>query len=95
MKKLIIIPALLTLSACADNVPPPRCMTAEEAGTIKDSKDWTEQVPGLRGGSYEHPHTTVLVEVKGLVRVCEVDEHAAAMLQPGTKVSLINAERKF
>jgi hypothetical protein len=95
MKKLAILSALLGLSACAEPVPVEKCMTPKESGIIKDAADWTEIRPGFRGPDIVIKRTTVLVEVGGLVRVCEVGEHAAALLQPGTKVSLINADRKF
>lgn len=95
MKNLATLSALLSLTACATQIPPEKCMTPKETGIIKDSKEWTEVHTGFRGPDLVKKGTVILVEVAGLVRVCEVDEHAASMLKPGTKVSLINANRKF
>ena len=95
MKKLAIL-GLLALSACGPQpLPPQKCRTPKETGIIKDAKEWTEVYPGFRGPDVVKKGTVILVEVAGLVRICEVDEHTASMLQPGTKVSLINANRKF
>lgn len=93
--KLAGLASVALLAACGAPQQEPRCMAATESGIIRDSKEWTKHIPGYRGPGYDQPMTTILVEVKGLVRVCEVDEHTEAMLTPGTKVSLINAERKF
>ncbi len=94
MKKLAILSLIFGLVACAEPAPEQKCMTPAEVGIVKDSKDWTRRYDG-RGGPYYDRNTTVLVEVKGVVRVCQVDEHAAELLTPGTKVSLINAIRKY
>lgn len=95
MKRLMIFP-LLGLAACVPQpLPAEKCMTAKETGIIKDAKEWTEVYPGFRGPDVVKKGTVILVEVAGLVRVCQVDEHTASMLKPGTKVSLINADRKF
>lgn len=95
MKRLIVLSAILGLSACADRIPPEKCMMPKETGIIKDAAEWTEVYPGFRGPDVVKKGTVILVEVAGLVRICKVDEHTAGMLKPGTKVSLINAERKF
>ncbi len=94
MKNLAILSLVLVLSAC-DHPPVATCMAPGEVGIIKDSKNWSEVRNGFRGGSYTVEGTNILVEVKGVVRVCHVDQQVAQLLTPGTKVSLINAERKF
>lgn len=95
MKKFIIIPIVFAVASCGPEVPVQKCMAPSEVGIIKDSKNWSEVRHGIRGGQYTLEGTNILVEVKGVVRVCHVDQQVAQLLVPGTKVSLINAERKF
>jgi len=95
MNRLIVLSAILGLSACAKEPIPTKCMTPKETGVIRAATEWTETYPGFRGPDFVKKGTMILVEVSGLIRVCEVEGHAATLLQPGTKVSLINAKRKF
>lgn len=95
MKKLLILPALLVLSACGGVVSEPACMAPTEVGTVRATKEWTRTLTGGLGGPLDINATTVLVEVKGAIRVCELDEHAAPLFEPGMKVSLTLAKRKF
>lgn len=95
MKKFAILSLISGLVACAEPAPEQKCMTPAEVGIVKDSKNWSEVRNGFRGGQYTLEGTNILVEVKGVVRVCHVDQQVAQLLVPGTKVSLINAERKF
>lgn len=97
MKNVLSIGLLLALSACSGFEPPEpiMCMLPKESGIIRDTKEVTETIRHFRGGESIVETTTVLVEVDGLVRVCQVDEHAAQMLVAGTKASLVNAIRKY
>lgn len=97
MRNILLYGVVLALTACSGFEPPEPvpCMLPKESGIIRDAKEVTETIHHFRGGESTKETTTVLVEVNGLVRVCQVDEHAAAMLVAGTKVSLVNAVRKY
>lgn len=95
MKKIITTLSLLALTACGDMPETNPCTSPNETGIVKSNVEWTKHIPGFRGPGYDQPMTTIAVEVKGAVRICEVDAHAASLLPVGTKVSLINAVRKY
>jgi len=48
-----------------------------------------------RGNTYYYYDTTVTVEVRGVHRVCRIDDTSLTQLQPGMNVNLTWAERKY
>lgn len=91
-KTFLLIGLMVCTAACGgDPDPNDRCMQPTEVGVVKTTGEWMQ--PGFRGGDIAM--TTVVVEVKGVGRVCTLQGHASKLLQPGSKVSLIKAQRAY
>lgn len=91
MRKLILL--CLLVSAC-EKSPPVPCMKANEVGVVAAATTEVREF-ATRGGPAYFYDTTVTLEVGGVHRVCHIDDTSLTQLQPGMKVNLSSARRKY